>query len=398
MGRLTLNVLLSFAQFEREVTSERIRDKVAASKRKGMWMGGPVPLGYRLENRKLIVEESEAETIRLIFRRYLELKSTSALADELAHAGIRSKVRTYSNGRTRGGCRFTIGSLAQLLQNPLFAGKVRLRNELFDGEHQGIVEEAVWGDVQQLLASNRRERLLGKRARSPGLLTGLITDPDGRPMTPVFTTKGARQHRYYVTRLKPGEDRKTAWRIPAGDVDRIVLNCVADAITRSVACTEPTSSDRPGELLLESSVDQQRRVLLDEEVRVQVTASELIVRVGVEEGQFRLPARLLKRGSELKLVLDGETSSGAPDPVLLKLLTHARLAQQAVISGGSDALVSSYSKAHLRRLLKLSWLAPDIVAGIAEGKQPPTLTGRRLLRAADVPLGWEEQRRFFGFH
>ncbi len=120
--------------------------------------------------------------------------------------------------------------------------------ELFDGEHEALVEEALWDDVQQLLATNRRERLHGKRARSPSLLTGLITDPDGRPMTPVFTTKGARQHRYYVTRLKPGEDRKTAWRIPAGDVDRIVLNCVADAITRSAACTEPTSSERPREV------------------------------------------------------------------------------------------------------------------------------------------------------
>ena len=133
MGRLTLNVLLSFAQFEREVTSERIRDKVAASKRKGMWMGGPVPIGYRLGNRKLLIDESEAETVRLIFSRYLELASVGALADELAAAGIRTKVRSFANGRSVGGVFFARGSLAQLLQNPVFIGKVGHRGELFDG-------------------------------------------------------------------------------------------------------------------------------------------------------------------------------------------------------------------------------------------------------------------------
>src|SRR5690348_9707762 len=230
MGRLTLNVLLSFAQFEREVTSERIRDKVAASKRKGMWMGGPVPLGYRLESRKLVIDEPDAETVRSVFSRYLELGSVGLLADELAAAGVRTKVRLYSNGRSVGGVCFARGSLAQLLQNPLFVGKVSHRRELFDGEHEAIIDQHSWEGVQALLATNRRERLHGMRARSPSLLTGMISDPDGRPMTPVFTTKGSRQHRYYVTRLKPGEDKKSAWRVPAGDIDRAVLSCVETSL------------------------------------------------------------------------------------------------------------------------------------------------------------------------
>ena len=157
MGRLTLNVLLSFAQFEREVTSERIRDKIAASKRKGMWMGGPVPIGYHLDNRKLAIDEEEAETVRHIFGRYLEVGSVGALADELAVAGIRTKVRSYKNGRSVGGVSFTRGSLAQVLQNPIFIGKVRHRNEMFEGEHPAIIDQTVWEQAQLLFATNRRE-------------------------------------------------------------------------------------------------------------------------------------------------------------------------------------------------------------------------------------------------
>jgi site-specific DNA recombinase len=397
MGRLTLNVLLSFAQFEREVTSERIRDKVAASKRKGMWMGGPVPLGYRLDSRKLLIDENEAETVRLIFRRYLELGSVGALADQLAAAGIRTKVRSFANGRSVGGVLFTRGSLAQLLQNPVFVGKVSHRGELFDGEHDAIIDDGVWEEVQLLLATNRRERLLGKRTRTPSLLTGLITDEDGRPMTPVFTSKGTSQHRYYVTRLKPAEDRRSAWRVPAGDVDRAIVRCIEATLTRRSA--EQGSPLEEPMLLDQCSIPEQRKVLLDNDVRVQLKSSEIIVSHGGDEAgnQIHIPANLARRGNELKLVF---RSSGAGpdhiDPVLLKLITHAALAQQGVHTGDPDPVVSNYSKRHFWQLLRVSWLAPDIIAAITEGRQPPTLTGRRLLRATDVPLSWDAQRRYFG--
>jgi DNA invertase Pin-like site-specific DNA recombinase len=397
MGRLTLNVLLSFAQFEREVTSERIRDKVAASKRKGMWMGGPVPLGYRLENRKLLIDETEAETVRLVFRRYLELSSVGALAAELTTAGIRTKVRQFSNGQSVGGVEFTRGSLAQLLQNPLFAGKVSHRGELFEGEHEPIVDPDLWEQVQRLVANNRRERLHGARARSPSLLTGLITDEEDRPMTPVFTTKGNQQHRYYVTRLKPGEDRRTALRVPAGDIDRAVVSCVEAALTGRAA-EQGFPLEEPLELAT-FTVPEQRKGLLENDVSVQLKSSEILVRFGTEvDDHIRIPATLGRRGNELKLVLGSDAApSAVPDPVMLKLITHARVAQEAALSGKQDPIVAEYSKRHLWQLLRVSWLAPDIIVAIAEGRQPPTLTGRRLLRAADVPLCWEEQRRFFGF-
>jgi DNA invertase Pin-like site-specific DNA recombinase len=400
MGRLTLNVLLSFAQFEREVTSERIRDKVAASKRKGMWMGGPVPLGYRLSDRKLFIEDADAEAVRHIFRRYSEVRSIGVLADELATAGVRSKVRNFRNGRSSGGVTFTPGSISQLLKNPLFAGKVKHRGELFDGEHEAIVDVELWQQVQSILQSNTRDRQLGLRVQSPSLLRGLITGPDGRPMTPTFTTKGGRQHRYYLTRLKPGERRDSAWRVPAGDIERAVLDCVANAVLTRMLVSDASAAEAAERQLIKSAVPDQRQILLGHAVRVQLTSSELIVSIG-SEGQDRvtLPARLLKKGSELKLVVgtDGPAPA-APDPVLLKLMAHARRAQEALLTGTPDPLVSDYSKAHLARLLKLSWLAPDIIAAITEGRQPRTLTGRRLLRAADVPLDWQEQRRFFGFN
>jgi hypothetical protein len=356
-----------------------------------------VPLGYRLENGKLVIDENEAPTIRLIFRRYIERRSVGALADELAAAGVRTKARTYSNGRSVGGVCFSRGSLAQLLQNPLFSGKVRHRHELFEGEHEAIIDAELWDDVQQLLAANRRERLHGKRTRSPSLLTGLITDVDGRPMTPVFTTKGSRQHRYYVTRLKPGEDKHSAWRVPAGGIDRAVLDCAAKLMSKRAA-EEPDGDCAFPLGLARLTVPEQRKILMDEKVRVQLGASEVIVTTGDgAEQHVSIAARLSRRGKETRLVIPADTSPGDPDPVLIKLLAQAGVAREAATTGRPDPMVSNYSKRHLWQLLRLNWVAPDIVAAIVEGRQPPTLTGRRLLRAADVPLSWDEQRRYFGF-
>jgi len=203
MGRLTLNVLLSFAQFEREVTGERIRDKVAASKAKGMWMGGPVPLGYRLGDRKLVIDEAEASTVRHIFTRYSSLKSLADLVEELAHAGVRTRQREYREGRTVGGVLFTKGPLAWLLANRVYVGEVAHKGKVYPGEHEAIVDRDLWDHVQNAMSDNRIERRLG-RGRAPSLLTGLIVDPRGRPMSPTFAVREARRYRYYATRLPAG--------------------------------------------------------------------------------------------------------------------------------------------------------------------------------------------------
>jgi len=412
MGRLTLNVLLSFAQFEREVTSERIRDKIAASKRKGIFMGGPIPIGYRLESRKLIIDVEEAATVRLIFERYLAQRSIGQVVDELASRGVRTKIRPLKDGRSTGGVTFYPGPLAALLKNPVYVGKVAHAGVLYEGEHEAIIEEARWAEVQALLASNRHARKLGTSARNPSLLTGLLRDPDGRAMSPTFTSKGNQRHHYYVTRLKPGEDRKSIWRVPAGEVDRGVLvalgrwlssSCEQVTITSDGSAAQSWVEQRAAvaEALPGMAVAEQRALLLEHQVGVQLCADRLLVTLGNLETPITmdLPARLAHRGSEVKLVIPSSLGpERQPDPILLKLVVLARVAQMALATEHADPLVSHYSKGHLSQLLRISWLAPGITAAIVNGDQPSTLTGRRLLRAAELPLDWKAQRTFLGFN
>jgi site-specific DNA recombinase len=228
MGRLTLNVLLSFAQFEREVTAERIRDKIAASKRKGMWMGGPVPLGYRVEHRKLIVDEREAETVRLIFALYLEMRSTIATARELKQRGILTRKRIRSDGTVIGGIPFTRGPLQALLRNRVYTGDIIHKDQHHAGEHQPILSCESFEAVQQLLTEQRVVRS-GYRHRKAALLTGRIFDSLGNRMTPSHANKHGVRYRYYVSRaLLDGEKDRAGHpaRIPAVEVEGIVASAL----------------------------------------------------------------------------------------------------------------------------------------------------------------------------
>jgi DNA invertase Pin-like site-specific DNA recombinase len=227
MGRLTLNMLLSFAQFEREIAGERIRDKIAASKAKGMWMGGNVPLGYDVKERKLIVNQAEAETVRMIFRRYAELGSVRLLAEELAGLGIVSKRRQGAGGVLAGGNRFSRGALYTLLQNPIYRGEIGHQGKVYPGQHEAIVEAEHWKLVQEKLADNRQARALGETADEPSLLAGLIVDGEGHRMTPTHAVKKGRRYRYYVstaliTSTRTHHDK--GLRVPAGDVEALVLD------------------------------------------------------------------------------------------------------------------------------------------------------------------------------
>src|SRR5712692_2621243 len=200
MGRLTLNVLLSFAQFEREVTGERIRDKIAASKRKGIWMGGVPPLGYAVRDRKLIVVESEAETVRHIFRRYAALGSVRLLTAELEADGIAGKSWTSASGRSWGGKPIGRGALYVMLQNRIYRGETVHKNETYPGEHQAIIDPALWSAVHARLSENTAERGAGIRVKNPSLLTGLLFDSEGHRMTPTHAVKKGTHYRYYVSR------------------------------------------------------------------------------------------------------------------------------------------------------------------------------------------------------
>jgi len=227
MGRLTLNVLLSFAQFEREVTSERIRDKIAASKRKGLWVGGPLPLGYEMKDGKVTVVESEAEQVRLIYRRYLELSGVNALVRDLKELDIRTKKRLLATGGGRGGIPFERGSLFYLLRNLFYVGEVRYKGDILPGEQPPIMERALFDAVQQKLTDQWTAKT---SVRNPNnhLLDGLLFDDACYPMAPTHATKSGIRYRYYVSRPCLHGETKTAkvgsiTRVPATDIEDVVV-------------------------------------------------------------------------------------------------------------------------------------------------------------------------------
>jgi site-specific DNA recombinase len=411
MGRLTLNVLLSFAQFEREVTGERIRDKIAASKKKGMWMGGPVPLGYELGDRKLLVNAREAETVRHLFRRYTELQSVPQLVDELAAQGFRTKIRPYKDGRQIGGVPFRTGALSQLLKNPIYTGKVRHKDAIYEGEHEAIVDQALYDEVQSIFAINRSDNALGKKSRNPSLLTGIITDPDGRPMTPTHASTGSKRFRYYVTRFEPGDDKNQTWRLPSGEIERLVIDALARAIadTAPAACEANIIQDQMAanseiaDRLQNAAIHEKRKILLDHRVKVQIREAQVILsfkpQAEAERTEVCVDAKLAKQGSELKFIIPptNVNINPAPNATLQKLVAQAFAAQDLVLNGNSNPALSDYSRRYLGQLVRISWLAPDIIAAIMDGTQPANLTGRKLTRANAIPLDWPNQRKMFGF-
>src|SRR5262245_12248594 len=226
MGRLTLNVLLSFAQFEREIAGERIRDKFAASRRKGMWMGGTIPLGYDVRDRKLIVNAAEAETVRLIFHRYIALGCVSRLRVDLDRKGIRSKRRILTSGSLLGGGSFGRGTLYHLLRNRIYRGEVVHKGATYPGEHEAIVDEELWNAVQARLSGNLTQRR-NARVESSALLAGLIFDDRGNRMSPTYTVRRRNRYRYYryyvsQAQLRGGEAGSRP-RSSADDVEQVVV-------------------------------------------------------------------------------------------------------------------------------------------------------------------------------
>jgi hypothetical protein len=227
MGRLMLNILLSFAQFEREVTGERIRDKIAASKRKGMWMGGVPPLGYDVENRRLVPNEKEAKLIRNIFQRFVELGSGTLLFKELKLDGVTSKAWTTQDGKTREGKPIDKGLIYKLLNNRTYLGELRHKEQWYQAEHPPIIDRALWDQVHAILATNGRVRGNATRATVPYLLKGIVFGNDGRALSPFHTTKkNGRRYRYYVPQRENKEHAGASGlpRLPAAELESAVLD------------------------------------------------------------------------------------------------------------------------------------------------------------------------------
>ena len=343
MGRLTLNVLLSFAQFEREVTGERIRDKIAASKQKGMWMGGLVPLGYDVIDRRLVANQSEAETVRGIFRRYLEIGSVRLLMEDLNRRGIRSKVRVAKNGRKSGGNPFFRGALYVLLSNPIYIGEIRHKGVRHPGLHEPIVDRELWEKTQLLLRSQavRGASRATKSAASP--LMGRLFDERGVGLTPSHAVKGERRYRYYVSRnlIKGTSDpERSGWRLPAPEIERTVASAAYTILSDQAAIADAAHTIRAAENRLPSifSVAAVWMKRLQSDVEVGAALNALVDRVdlidagirvslklpicGTEEQQGAntteltvtrvFPMQIRRRGFEMRLVIQG---SRAPAPL-----------------------------------------------------------------------------------
>jgi len=431
MGRLTLNMLLSFAQFEREVTGERIRDKIAASKRKGMWMGGPVPLGYDVQSRKLAVNEPEASLVCQIYQRYLELGSVVELAEELNHQGHRTKVQQGASGPHRGGCIFRRGTLYHLLSNRIYLGEIVHKGEHFAGEHPAIISNALWDAVQAKLKANANGTSRRLRRQQPSLLVGLVFDGEGRAMTPNHATKPGRRYRYYITR--PDQLGGTpAWRVSAHDLEGLVCtrllefltdlqalcrlagDASAEAIQAMLqqadlaAATLRSGSARDRAPLLAAIVS--RIDLAETAIELTIDPARLAEQLGLpvadrEPILLSLTAAKVRRGHQLRLVIPGPSQPTSPpanrDEKLVSLIAEAHAARQLILAAPDQSIATIAASANrcrtrLAKLAALACLSPDIVTAIVEGRHPAALTAR-ILQDSDLPLAWADQRTTLGF-
>ena len=234
MGRLTLNVLLSFAQFEREVTGERIRDKIAASKKKGIWMGGNVPLGYDADKRTLVINPAEAETVRRIFALYRELGCVRQVKEEADRLALRTRSRRVADGAERGGTPFSRGHIYRLLSNPIYVGQIAHKGRLYPGQHQPLIDDEMWTVVQTQLATGARNHRRRTKSAEASLLAGLLVDAHGERLTPSHAVKKGRRYRYYISATRVpevAEDPIQAWRLPAREIEDCVISVLIDALT-----------------------------------------------------------------------------------------------------------------------------------------------------------------------
>jgi len=404
MGRLTLNVLLSFAQFEREVTGERIRDKIAASKAKGMWMGGRPPLGYDARDQKLVVNEEEAATVRHIFERYLELGSVTTLTIELRDSGVRSKRWTNRRGELAGGVIFMRGALYHLLSNPIYCGAIRHRERIYEGAHTRIIDQGLWDRVQAMLAVNGNETPDSERAAALPMLQGRLFDDRGNRMGPLHTQRRGRRYRYYVSAaLKP------ASAMTPGSLPRIAVGVLDDFLSTRL---EPALADgwrpdlpptqRVNEAIDHVSVGAERIV-----ARLKLATVRAAPRIDgatcerIDVGfEVAFAIRLKYRQGALVLAAPGQPPSAPKiDRALVRGLCLAKIWAERLASG-ADASIKELARAeglcdhYAARLMPLAFLAPDLAQQILEGRQPDALSLGALTKKP-LPMAWEEQRRLF---
>jgi site-specific DNA recombinase len=442
MGRLTLNVLLSFAQFEREVTGERIRDKIAASKRKGMWMGGVSPLGYDLKERKLIVNPKEAQLVCDLYSLCLELGCVTKLKTHLDQQEIKSKVRISTAGNRSGGSSYSRGALYEILKNRIYLGEIVHRGEVYAGEHEAIVPRELWDRVQAQLKSDNQGRRTGIRASSPSLLVGLLHDAQGNSFTPSHTVKNGRRYRYYVCQVaknNPGGTDGRPARLPAHEIESLVLASLRSLLQSDhevmdqlglpsdtpeltqqlVTAARKSSSEwlsAPPMKIHELVRRAIKRVVVHrEKVELYVSRSELrdvlIKDRPTTSSQLRgddlialeTQAKLKRCGGEVRLVLPPNSNGEIPRraaPALLKAVARAHDWRERIVNGSAQnrrsiAQQTGLNQRYVRRAFECAFLAPDIVEAILDGRHPHDLTVQKLWR--NLPTNWNEQRKRLAF-
>ena len=442
MGRLTLNVLLSFAQFEREVTSERIRDKIGASKRKGLWVGGVVPLGYHAKDRKITVVENEAKTVRHIFSRYLELGSLSLLLADLRADGITTRIRPLTSGRTIGAIAFTRGPLAYLLRNRFYIGEIRFKGETFPGEQPAILDRQLFDAVQAKLEAQRTSHTATRHA-SDLLLIGLIFDEHGNRMTPTYAIKNGVRYRYYISsRLNQGHNVKAGLldRVSAAEIERLTIAAIRKRLgigpptntilNASRGCTagdstQPTDKHliashvsrvdvKTGQLLLTVQLEGADRMTANESNRLdalrapgpsavhdvhdeQRDQSTTTITIPWTKKPSKLPREII-RSSDVTARSDHRPIRAETRTKLVMAIAKGRRWLDELVAGtvANVEQIADREKCSIRqvnRIVSLAFLAPDLVQAAIDGRLPRGI-GVESLR--DCPIEWKQQRLMLG--
>lgn len=426
MGRLTLNMLLSFAQFEREVTAERIRDKIAASKAKGMWMGGIPPLGYKPHGRTLVVVEEHAALVRTIFERYRQLGNVRLVAESLKADGLSTPRRKTTTGKAYGGGAFHRGQLYDILRNPIYIGRVPHRGQHHEGQHPGIIDAALWEAVQRQLSGNVRGKR-GGRARGESILAGRIVDAVGEPLIASHARKGERRYRYYVSKVLHHEGRgaaRDAMRIPAAEIERVVLQELALLLRDPLGLAERAGLDlAPKEvqpLIMHckalasefvagcpdraAPLIRQVRVQKDH-LSIQFASDQLASILNLKaktprpgEFEVRCNARFTRTGRVVRLVQeDGSTAmSDGVDLTLVRLIMQAREWWARISDDGLEpsalAAEQGVSVSYIVRVMRLAFLAPSVVEAALQGRLRAGIESTTLLDIRAIDLSWDKQK------
>jgi site-specific DNA recombinase len=408
MGRLTLNVLLSFAQFEREVTGERIRDKIAASKKKGIWMGGSLPLGYRVENRKLLVIPEEADRVQEIYRRYLKHSGVRELASQLKRDDIRPKER-----KAQPATHFGRGALYVLLSNPIYIGQIRHKDICHPGQHEGIVDPELWAKVQQKLKAKAvRDGAPNRKAESSPLM-GKLVDEDGRLLTPSHAVKRGRRYRYYVSPSLNTDSKNVNgnWRLPAAEIEKRIEEIVREALedrAAIVAAAQEANVDGASvRQLLASAASINSWAPAVEMVRLSRTEIRVMVVIPfspIIRMERVVPIQMRRQGVESRLVIPGKkiTAASPADLILTRALGLALrwwelLSTERAQSAAEIAVKEGLKERYVQRTITLAFLAPDIVEAITAGRHPAELNLEMLVTRTEIPSCWKAQRVMLGF-